>query len=185
MVPFSVTSWYSCARTLGEIRPGSNVARFRPRSLGSLAAGLAGSCGRTRFVIWFTTRFMTRFTTWETYPVRLWTLITRQRYTVGSGRPISLLWGNAAWSMRCNLVSVKVCLDHLGSSRACRSDLPQWCSSTWLPHLCTILLSMGIRSGFVSFVHQLRSVLSPPFPPATKIKFFVKYRTLACTKNHQ
>ena len=88
----SVTSWYPGARTKGGIRLrlgewvcllDSRVARFRPRSLGCLAAGLAGSRGRTRFVIWFTTRFMTRFTTLDTYPVRLWRLITRQRYTMG------------------------------------------------------------------------------------------------------
>ena len=174
MVPFSVTSWYSCARTLGEIRPGSNVARFRPRSLGSLAAGLAGSRGRTRFVIWFTTRFMTRFTTWDTYPVRLWTLITRQRYGVMPAGvcAVTLSLLKRAWttSARPELAEGRVHLDG---------------STPWLPHLCSILVSpgasvgLGISVGFgrgptASFTSFVPSSL-PFFPPATKSQFN-KYR---------
>ena len=80
--------------------------------------------------------------------------------------------------MRYNLVSVKACLDHLGSSRACRgSGSPRWFYSLAASLVLDTCFPWGfgrardfsgVRSGTVSFVHQLRSVLSPLFSPSNE-----------------
>ena len=98
--------------------------------------------------------------------------------------------------MRYNLVSIKACLDHLGSSRACSgSDFPRWSSSLAASLVLDTAFpgaSVGARSRLRFFfgvsvaVRQLRSVLSPLSFPSNEdhfstVPYGCGYRVHKCT----